>query len=128
VSYFLGFDLELTIDSVLIHTEGPVLCAGTDPSGRRWLAFRSGSDEEASHWLCSPITDLALRAVETGRATPRDALAHSSTGLVEVVSYTGGRVLPERCIRCAEIPEVLLPPADLRVTSFGETREYVRAA
>jgi hypothetical protein len=61
--------------------------------------------------------------VATGRSTPRDALRHSSTGLVEVVSYAGGRALPETALLCAEIPESLLPPDDLAVRSFVYTRE-----
>jgi hypothetical protein len=120
--FFLGFDLELTIDRVLIETDGPRLCAGIDLQGQRWLVFRSCSNAEESRWLCSPITDRALRQVETGRAKARDALRHSSTGLVEVVSYTNGGVVPERCFRCAEIPESLLPPADLRVRPFADSK------
>jgi hypothetical protein len=117
---FVGFDLEMTIDRVLIQEEGPQLCIGTDPSGQRWLVFRSLSNAEASLWLCSPLTDRALRQVETGRATPRDALRHSSTGWVELVSFAGGRVAPERCLLCGEIPEPLLPPAEFRVASVVE--------
>jgi hypothetical protein len=113
--FFLGFELEVAIDSVLIHGDGPQLCAGADFSGQRWLVFRSYSDGEASLWLCSPITERALRLVKTGRATPRDAFRHSSTGLVEVVSYVEGRVIPEQCLTCAEIPDSLLPSADLIV-------------
>jgi hypothetical protein len=124
---FLGFDLDMTIDRVLIRAEGPQLCTGTDSSGQRWLVFRSRSDAEASLWLCSPITDRALRQVETGSATPRDALRHSSTGLVELVSYAGGRVVPERCLLCGEIPELLLPPAELRVASFVEGKQPASA-
>jgi hypothetical protein len=117
VFYFLGFDLELTIDRVLIQADGPQLCAGRDITGQRWLVFRGWSDGETSNWLCSPITDRALREVESGRAAPRDAIRHSSTGLVEVASYRSGRVLPETCLPCSEIPERLLPPADLTVAS-----------
>jgi hypothetical protein len=43
VLYFLGFDLQMTIDAVLIQTDGPLLCAGRDFSGQRWLVFRSRS-------------------------------------------------------------------------------------
>jgi hypothetical protein len=113
--FFLGFELEIAVDSVLIQADGPRLCAGTDFAGQRWLVFRSFSDEDASLWLCSPISDRALRLVKTGRATARDAFRHSSTGLVEVVSYVEGRVVPERCLTCAEIPDSLLPSADLVV-------------
>jgi hypothetical protein len=118
--FFLGRDLEMIVDRVLIWADGPQLCAGTDLTGQRWLVFRSRSDREGSLWLCSPITEKALREVETGRAAPRDALRHSSTGLVEVVAHAQGRVLPERCLRGGDIPEPLLPPADLRVTALVE--------
>jgi hypothetical protein len=120
--FFLGFDLDMTIDRVLIESEGPQLCSGTDFSGQRWLVFRSRSDAEESIWLCSPLTERALLKVETGRAAPRDAMRHSSTGLVEVVSYRGRRVVPEKCLGCAEIPESLLPPGDLRVPASIEMK------
>jgi hypothetical protein len=125
--FFLGRDLEMTIDRVLIWAGGPRLCAGTDFTGQHWLVFRIRSDREQSHWLCSPITHQALGQVQTGRATPRDALRHSSTGLVEVVSYVGGQVLPERCLRCGEIPEPFLPPADFKVTCCGGGEEPASA-
>jgi hypothetical protein len=118
VTLFFGFDLEMTIDRVLIAADGPQLCAGTDPCGQRWLVFRSHSDGQGSVWLCSPITDRALRLVQSGRAAPRDALRHSCSGLVEVVSCRAGRALPERCLGGGEIPEALLPPPDLRVEAF----------
>jgi hypothetical protein len=125
--FFLGHDLEMIIDRVLIRADGPQLCAGTDFTGQRWLVFRSRSNQEQSLWLCSPITQRALRQVETGRATPRNALRHSATGSVEVVTYAGGRVLPERCLRCSDIPDALLPSADLRVTLFAECRQVAGA-
>jgi hypothetical protein len=125
--FFLGRDLEMIIDRVLIQADGPQLCAGTDFTGQRWLMFRSQSNREQSLWLCSPITERALRQVETGRATPRDALRHSATGLVEVVAYAGGRVLPERCLRCSDIPDALLPPADLGVALSAKRRQVAGA-
>jgi hypothetical protein len=123
--FFLGFDLEMTIDRVLIDANGPQLCAGTDRSGQRWLVFGSGSDGEQSLWLCSPISDLALRQVEAGRAAPRDALRHSSTGLVEVVSCAAEGAVPERCLLCGEIPEAMLPPPDLMVAAGVDSQLQV---
>jgi hypothetical protein len=35
--------------------------------------------------------------------------------LVELVSFVEGRVVPERCLTCAEIPDSFLPSEDLRV-------------
>jgi hypothetical protein len=123
--FFLGFDLEMTIDRVLIEADGPQLCAGTDRSGQRWLVFRSRSDRKESLWLCSPITNRALRLVETGRSAPRDALQHSSTGLVEVVSCVTEGAVPERCLVCGEIPETLLPPPDLMVAALAGDQKRV---
>jgi hypothetical protein len=121
--FFLGCDLEIIIDCVLIRADGPRLCAGTDFTGRRWLVFRSRSDRHQSVWLCSPISERALREVETGRATPRDALRHSCTGWAEVVSYVDGRVVPDMCLPCGDIPDLLLPTADLGVTSLVQRPE-----
>src|SRR6516165_9661774 len=113
MTFFLGFELEMTVDRVLVESDGPQLSAATDPSGQRWLVFRCRGNAEGSLWLCSPITDHALRQVEKGRATPRDAFRHSCTGLVEVVSCTREGARPDRCLSCGEIPEALLPPPDL---------------
>jgi hypothetical protein len=112
---FFGFDLEVTVETVLIHADGPLLCTGRDFLGQRWLIYRSHSDGVRHTWLCSPVTDQALSRVATGQATPRDALRHSSTGVVEVVRYTSGEVMPDSCLRCDDIPESLLPSAELTV-------------
>jgi len=125
--FFLGFELEMTIDTELIEADGPQLSAGTDFSGQRWLVFRCRSDGDGSVWLCSPITARALKQVELGLATPRNAIRHSCTGLVELVSYAAGRTLPERCLPCGEIPEALLPPPDLLVDAFVDRQVHVRA-
>lgn len=128
MTFFFGFELEMTIDTVLVGSDGPQLSTGTDPSGQRWLVFRARSDGEGSVWLCSPVTDRALRQVKLGRATPRDAFRHSCTGLVEVVSFSGDRALPERCLLCGEIPEALLPPPDLMVDAFVDRGSVGRVA
>jgi hypothetical protein len=119
MTFFLGFELEMTVDRVLVESDGPQLSAATDPAGQRWLVFRCRNDGEGSLWLCSPITDHALRQVETGRAAPRDAFRHSCTGLVEMVACGREGALPDRCLLCAEIPEALLPSPDLMVEAFG---------
>ena len=124
MTFFLGFALEMTIDTVLVEANGPQLSTGTDPSGQRWLVFRCRSDGDGSVWLCSPVTDRALRRVELGWATPRDAFRHSCTGLVEVVSCAVNRALPERCLPCGEIPEALLPPADLMVDALVDRQMH----
>jgi hypothetical protein len=45
--------------------------------------------------------------------------------LAEVVSYADGRVLPDRCLSCGDIPDSLLPAADLGVTSLVERHEQL---
>jgi hypothetical protein len=114
---FLGFDLEVTVEAVLIRADGPLLCTGRDFLGQRWLIYRSHRDRVRHTWLCSPVTDQALARVVTGQAAPRDALRHSSTGVVEVVRYTDGEVMPDSCLRCDDIPESLLPSSELTVRS-----------
>jgi hypothetical protein len=56
-----------------------------------------------------------MRAVADGVATPRDAVRHSATGTVEMVTIDHGRALPDRCLLCTDLPEDLLPTADRRV-------------
>jgi hypothetical protein len=109
---FHGFDIELFIDAVLDRRSGPSLCCALDSLGARWLIV--AVDEDPSHlaWLCVPVSERALRAVATGRATARDAIQHSLTGTVDLVAVDNGRAVRDRCLLCSEVPERLLPADD----------------
>jgi hypothetical protein len=111
---FLGFDLELLVEGVLDDGTGTVRWARSQ-SGEHWLIVPVDQDPDHLVWVCAPISVRALRAVATGRATTRDAVQHSATGTVEVVTVDHGRAVPDRCVCCGALPEELLPPVDPRV-------------
>jgi hypothetical protein len=56
------------------------------------------------------LPDSALAEVAAGRAAVRDALPHTATGTVEVVTINRGRAVPDSCLLCHDIPTTLLPP------------------
>ena len=113
---FFGFDLELFVDSGVADgwraEHGASARPARDFSGQHWLIVHVDADPEHLVWVCAPISVRALQAVATGRATVRDAVRHSLTGAVEVVTVEHGRAVPDRCVCCAAIPEALLPVAD----------------
>ena len=109
---FCGYELELVVDAVLDRQRGPALWSASDATGGHWLILEAGRDPNHPAWLCAPISLPALDAVRGGRATLRNAFRHSATGTVELVAIEGGQAVPDRCIRCQDVPEELLPPAD----------------
>jgi hypothetical protein len=109
---FCGFEIELFIEGVLARDDGPRLCWARDYAAQQWLVCRVGDDPEHLAWLCAPVSERAVEAVMSGRATPRDAIRHSVTGTVELVAVDCGRAVPDRCLLCAHIPEDLLPGDD----------------
>ncbi len=108
---FLGFELELFVDVVLDDRVPPVISA-RGPGGEHWLIVQVDRNPEHLVWVCAPITARALEEVTVGRATARDALRHSSTGTVEVVTVERGRAVPDRWLPCSALPEDLIPRLD----------------
>jgi hypothetical protein len=111
---FFGFELELFVDQVL-DGQDPLMHSARDFRGEHWLIIQVDDDPEHLVWVCAPISVRALRSVTAGQASPRDAVRHSLTGNVEIVTVDRGRAVPDRCLRCAVIPESLLPDPELRV-------------
>jgi hypothetical protein len=58
------------------------------------------------------VTERAMQAVVSGRASPTDAVRHSKTGTVELVTVVHGRAMPERCLLCSRLPHDLRRAAD----------------
>jgi hypothetical protein len=114
---FCGCDLELVVEGVLARRDGPALCCARDFAGGRWLVVQAHADPVRLAWVCAPMSDRAMEAIVNGYAAPRDAVRHSLTGTVELVTVDHGRAMPDRCLLCAEVPEHLLPPADNRVAA-----------
>jgi len=109
---FCGFDLELTVETVLAGRDWPSLCAARDFTGGPWLIALVDDDPSHLVWLCAPLSERGMRAVADGQAQAVDALGHSCTGTVEVVTVDHGRAVPDRCLLCAEVPKYLLPSAN----------------
>jgi hypothetical protein len=101
---FLGFDLQLSVDG-LFGGPDPRVRSAEDPSGGRWLIVQVDEDPDHLVWVCAPISRRALEAVVSGRASAGDAVRHSETGIVEVVTVDHGRAVPDRCLCCASIPD-----------------------
>src|ERR1700734_3783553 len=98
---FFGFDLELFVD-VAIESRDAAVYSAKGVQGERWLIVRVDDDPDHLVWVCAPISDRALLEVTCGKATMRDAICHSSTGTVEVVTVDHGRAVPDRCLCCSE--------------------------
>jgi hypothetical protein len=102
---FCGFGFELVVDEVLVRlADDPVVCAATDPCGRRWLIVETNHKDKSLSWLCAPASSKVVDLVASGQATAMDAIRHSKTGWVELVQVVDGHSVPDRRLRCSEIP------------------------
>jgi hypothetical protein len=111
---FCGFDLELIVQAVL-GDQGSALYCARDFTGGQWLIAQVDDDPDHLAWLCAPMSDRAMNAIVNGHAYPRDAVRHSATGTVELVTIEHGQAVPDQCLLCANLPEHLLPKLDHRV-------------
>lgn len=101
---FCGFDLELSVDSVVQHeADQPAVFSATDSEGEHWLIVEAARNEREFSWFCAPASDRAVELVATGRASAADAVRHSRTGWVEVVRVVDGHAVPDERVTCAEI-------------------------
>jgi hypothetical protein len=109
---FCGFDLELTVDSVLQHRAlEPAVFSATDSDGEHWLIVEAGHDDKGFSWICAPASDRVVGLVADGRATVADAIKHSRTGWVEVVRVVDGHAVPDQRMACAEVTVPAIPVA-----------------
>jgi hypothetical protein len=109
---FCGFDLELFVEGVLERREWPILCCARDVTGRQWLIVQIDDDPVHLAWMCSPVSERAMRAVRDGQCAPTDVLHHSATGTVELVTIDHGRATPDRCLLCEQVWEHLPTSTD----------------
>jgi hypothetical protein len=110
---FLGYDLELKVESILAGDQGPTLFTARDDEGGAWLVAQVAFGPSSLVWLCAPVSDCAALAVVDHRADPRDAIRHSLTGTVEIVTIRDGRSAPDRCLLCAAVPHDALAAVTL---------------
>lgn len=108
--HFLSHNLDLGISEVLAEDDGLKLCIGSDPSGQQWLLYRGRASTDQQVWVCAPASTRALQYVRMGRASVRDALRHSYTGTVEIITVGCDHGTADRPMRGTDIPSDLLPP------------------
>ena len=114
---FYGYEIELSAVEVL--TDGPGIRAhrGVDAAGQPWLIVLVDDDPQHLVWICAPVSGRALSEVAAGRAAVRDALRHTVTGTVELVTTARGRAVPDSCLLCSQIPTALLPVGAVQVAA-----------
>ena len=118
---FFGYNLDLTVDKILAGETGPSLFTASDTEGAGWLVAQVGFERSRLAWLCARMSDRAAQAVLAGTANPRDAIRHSLTGTVELVTVSDGRAAEDQCLLCRDLPEDLLSsiPAGVPVVAAG---------
>ena len=101
---FCGFDLELTVESVLQRQDDqPTVFTAIDAGGDQWLIVEAGSDDHGFSWICAPASDRVVQLVTSGRAAAMDAIRHSLTGWVEVIRVVDGHAVPDQRVRCCDL-------------------------
>jgi hypothetical protein len=113
---FCGFDFELVVEEVVGRVDGPALHWGRDDAGQYWLIVQVRDDPDHLAWLCAAISERALGAVLDGRAWPLDAVRHSATGTVELVTVDHGQAVADRCLLGAQVEAYLQAPHNDRLS------------
>jgi hypothetical protein len=91
------------VDEVIERHDDPVVCTATDLVGQRWLIIEAVHQDQQQSWLCAPASARAVDLVASGKAAAVDAVRHSSTGWVELVSVVDGHAVPDRRVPCSDI-------------------------
>jgi hypothetical protein len=100
---FLGYELELYAVGVIAERDDLNIRYGADLNGGLWLIVRADEDDDRLVWVCAPVTPRMLEEVTAGRADAWDAIRHSITGMVDVVTVDHGRAVPDRCVLSADL-------------------------
>ncbi|MDA8046531.1 MAG: hypothetical protein M0Z30_15035 [Actinomycetota bacterium] len=101
---FCGFDLELTVETVLPRQpDQRAVFSAIDSTGEHWLIVEGGHGDGRVTWICAPASARVVELVSAGRAAAADAVHHSRTGWVEVVRVVGGRTVPDQRVSCSAL-------------------------
>jgi hypothetical protein len=115
VQPFQRSNLRLELDQVLEPTSpGQRFFAGHSASGQRYVILQTSGDDRAGTWTCAPITERALDFVVTGSAELRDAISHTATGTVDIITVAADGRCTESVRLCSELREEDLPPRGYR--------------
>jgi hypothetical protein len=108
--------LQLEVDRVLDPAEAfPHFFAGHSSTGQRYLIVQTTGDAQSGTWMCAPITERALDCVVAGRAELRDALTHTATGGVEIITLDSQGNRTESAMLCRDVDDADLPALGDRV-------------
>jgi hypothetical protein len=117
---FQRSSLEIQLDDVLdAGAPLPHLFSGHTSAGQRYLIIQTSGDEHSGTWMCAPITDRALHHVLIGSAQLRDAVAHTATGAIDIITVTSDGHCLESSRLCRELADEELPPLGARVPHDG---------
>src|ERR1700737_2188031 len=97
---FLGYELELFAVGVISERDGLSIRYGADLNGGHWLIVGVEEDADRLVWTCAPVSLRMLEEVAAGRAHVWDAVRHSISGVVDVVTVDHGQAAPPRGGRC----------------------------
>jgi hypothetical protein len=118
---FQRSSLDIQLDDVLdAGAPLPHLFSGHTPGGQRYLIIQMSGDEQTGTWVCAPITERAMHYVLVGLAQLRDAVAHSATGAVDIVTVTSDGHCFESSRLCRELTDDELPPLGARLRPQDE--------
>ena len=121
--HFLGSELDLAVDTILVRQDQPVLFTAIDFQGQRWLVIQAGTKGSQQSWLCAPVTDRQIECVVSGSAAPRDVFRHTATGTAILVSPADGPSLSDHMMLCPDIPDRYLPAGDWFFQPHPETKD-----
>jgi len=108
VKMFRGWQSTLVVDEELMPDD---VFSAHDERGARYLLAHTAT----TSWLCAPISERALECVASGQAELRAVFAHSSTGMVELLTVRHGAVCAESLVPCAELTDDVLPRPGVRL-------------
>jgi hypothetical protein len=115
---FQRSSLDLELDRVLDPAAAfPHIFAGHSSAGQRYLIVQTTGDERSGTWMCAPITERALDCVVAGRAELRDALTHTATGTVDIVTVDPQGNCTEAAKLCLDFDHEDLPAPGERVSN-----------
>jgi hypothetical protein len=109
---FLGYELELAILGAITQGDGRNVHYGADVNGDPWLVVGVEESPERLVWVCAAVTVRMLEEVVAGRADAWDAIRHSITGMVDIVTIENGQAVPDRCVRSAALNPTYLTHLD----------------
>src|ERR1700704_3555824 len=94
----------VTIDRTLASSVGmPRLYVGHSDDGRPCLLGRTAEGTDACRWVCAPSSDVAIRCLLAGVASPGDLFRHSLTGTIETIRVEASGRRSESTRLCRDV-------------------------